>query len=205
MYFLREALRKGIISYSQVRRLPVEWLKYKLGRPNMNFIEDAVKYIAGIEEKALEETAEACFNRYIKQNIYRAASKLIKEAQERAERVIFATSSILTIVRPLERFLGIEKALATTLEFCGGKTTGKIAGNSFFGLKKKTAVEAWLNENNISLNDVSFYSDSYTDLPLLEICGRPVAVNPDMTLARNAKKRGWEILRFREVLGEKFF
>jgi phosphoserine phosphatase len=49
--------------------------------------------------------------------------------------------------------------------------------------------------------DISFYSDSYTDLPLLEFSGSPVAVNPDRFLTYEAKKRGWKILRFRETLG----
>jgi phosphoserine phosphatase len=46
-----------------------------------------------------------------------------------------------------------------------------------------------------------FYSDSYTDLPLLEFSGHPVAVNPDRFLRREALKRGWRILRWRETLG----
>jgi phosphoserine phosphatase len=44
---------------------------------------------------------------------------------------------------------------------------------------------------------VRFYSDSYTDLPTLELCGQPVAVNPDRFLTRAAKQRGWDMLRFK--------
>jgi len=72
-----------------------------------------------------------------------------------------------------------------------------------FGVNKKNGVVNWLKQNNINLDDVSFYSDSYTDIPLLELCGKPVAVNPDSILARQAKKRGWEILRVRETFGKR--
>ena len=200
-YYLREALREGIISFSQVKRLPIEWIKYKLKRPNMDFIEDAVKHLAGIDQQILEKTAHTCFERRTKANIYTDAAILIKEIQQRGEIVVFATSSITTMIQPLEKYFGIEGSIATTLEFCCGKTTGKIAGYSCFGPKKKTAVEIWLKEKNINPKEVCFYTDSYTDLPLMEFCGRPVAVNPDRVLAKEAKKQGWEILRFKKTLG----
>ncbi|MCL2763171.1 MAG: HAD-IB family hydrolase [Treponema sp.] len=200
-YFLREALHENVIRVSQLRRLPIEWLRYKLGRPNQDFIEDAVKHIAGIDKYVLEQIAEICFERRIKPNMYTEAVQLIKDAQERGERVIFATSSLYLMIQPLERFLGIEGSVATSLEFDNGKTTGRIAGNSAFGVRKKTAVEAWFHEQKLHPSEVCFYSDSYTDLPLLEICGKPVVVNPDRILVREAKKRGWEVLRFTKTLG----
>jgi len=200
-YFLREALDKGIISLSQIRRFPFEWIRYKLGNPNMSFIQEAVRHFAGIEQDILEQTARDTFERRMKANIYTGAANLIREALDRGEKVIFATSSFHTLIQPLERFFGIEGSIANTLEFSGGKTSGRIVGNSFFGPHKKTAVEAWLEKNNFSPNDVCFYSDSYTDLPLLEFCGKPVAVNPDWILARKAKKQKWDIIRFTSTLG----
>jgi phosphoserine phosphatase len=133
--------------------------------------------------------------------IYAGAARLIEEAIKRGEKVIFATSSFYTIIQPLERFFGIEGSLASMLEFRDGRTTGRLTGNSLFGAKKKTAIETWLGENNIQDSEVRCYSDSYTDLPMLELSGSPAAVNPDRFLLREAKKRGWEIMRFTEMLG----
>ena len=200
-YFLREAIYQKVVHFSQIRRLPFEWIRYKLGRPNQDFIEDGVTHLAGLEKNKLEQTAESCFERRIKPNIYTEAVHRIKQAQERGEQVIFATSSINLMIQPLERFLGIEGSITTALEFANGKTTGRIAGNSVFGPRKKIAVETWFREHNLSPSEACFYSDSYTDLPLLEYCGKPVAVNPDRILAREAHKRGWEILRFTQTLG----
>ena len=200
-YFLREAMRQGVVGLSQIGSLPFEWIRYKLGIPNQDFIEGAVKHIAGIERDTLEEIAAACFDRRMKPDIYAAAAALIREAQGRGEQVLFATSSFHIMIRPLERFFGIEESIASTLEFSKGKTTGRIAGVSFFGAKKKTAVEDWLGGRGLRREAVRFYSDSYTDIPLMEISGQAVAVNPDRILAREAKKRGWEIMRFRETLG----
>jgi HAD superfamily hydrolase (TIGR01490 family) len=200
-YFLLEAFKDRLVRFSQIRRLPVDWVKYKLGVPDMDFIENTVKKIAGIDKEKFEKTAEACFQKRIKKQIYKEAAALIREAQGRGEKVIMATSSIDIVIRPLERFFNIEGSLATELEFADGKTTGSIAGVSFFGAKKKDAALEWLGRNKIDAKDVSFYSDSYTDIPLLEACGRPVAVNPDHILRREAKKRNWEILKFKEISG----
>jgi HAD superfamily hydrolase (TIGR01490 family) len=199
-YFLGEALARGVVSLSQIRGLPLEWLRYKMGRANQNFIEEAVKRIVGIEKNILEYLAEECFTRHLRFNIYAGAANLIKEMQSRGEPVIFATSSFHTLIKPLERFFGVAESIASVLEFSGGKTTGRLIGSGVFGLKKKAAVQAWLAERTLRPEDLRFYSDSYTDLPLLEYCGQPVAVNPDRFLAREAKNRRWRILRFRETL-----
>jgi len=201
-YFLLEALDKKIIRLSQIRYLPLDWIKYKCGSLNVDFIEDAVKPFAGIEREVLEQIARSCFERRIKPNIYTGAAELIREAQTRGEKVIFATSSLQTIIQPLEDFFGIEGSIASMLEFRGGRTSGKIIGQSFFGLNKKTRVEAWLGDNKLNPMEVCFYSDSYSDLPLLEYSGVPVTVNPDRVLKREAKRRGWKILRFTETTGK---
>jgi len=201
MYFLLIAVKARLINFYKIRRLPIDWIRYKLKAPNIDFIEAAVENLAGIERDALEKIADVCFHKHVKNNIFIDAQKLIAEAHRKNERVIFASSSFDFVIRPLERFLGIDGLLACELEFRGGKTTGCLIGSSLFGVKKKTVVQAWLQRNNISPNDVSFYSDSYTDIPLLEYCGNPVAVNPDRILLREAKKRGWKVLHFKEVTG----
>ena len=200
-YFLCEALERRAVSFSQIRGLPLEWLRYKMGRANQDFIEQAVAHIAGIERRLLETIAEDCFVRRLRRDIYAGAAKLIGELKSRGERVYFASSSLRTLIAPLERFFGIAESVASELEFAEGKTTGRLSGGGVFGAKKKAAVAAWLAERGLKPVDIRFYSDSYTDLPLLEYSGQPVAVNPDHILSRAAKSRGWEILRFRETLG----
>jgi len=204
-HFLREALGDGVIRFSQIRRLPFDWIKYKIRSPDMDFIETTVKKLAGIKKSELMRISDLAFERRVKGDIFIGAEKLIREIQKKSEKIIFATSSLDIIINPLERFFGIEGSLASQLEFSDEITTGSLVGLSLFGDKKKTAVKAWIEKNGLDpKKDISFYSDSYTDIPLLEYCGKPVAVNPDFTLTKEANKRGWEIIRFKEVLGKKF-
>jgi len=200
-YFIKLALKKKVIKFSQVSHLFVDLIKYKLSSPDNDFIENTVKRLSGINRSELEEISGTCFNEYIKKNIYKGAYNLIHEAIKRNERVIFATSSFDFIISPLEKYFNITGSLATKMEYADGKTTGNLESFSFFGLKKKIAAQEWMEKNKIKAKDVYFYSDSYTDIPLLEYCGNPVAVNPDRVLFKEAKKRSWEILKLKEVLG----
>ncbi len=200
-HFLLEALSEKLINFSQIKRLPFEWLRYKLGDPNQDFIEETVKHLANIERSVLEALMQTCFEQRMKPSIYTGAMRLIEEMKKRGETIMFATSSFNIMIKPLERFLDINGSLSSTLEFADGKTTGRVVGMSLFGVKKKDIAAAWLAEHSIVPSDVRFYSDSYTDLPLLEYAGEAIAVNPDHILKREAKKRGWEIIYFRETLG----
>jgi len=198
-YFIRIALIEKIIRFSQVSHLLIDLIKYKLARPDLDFIENTVKKLAGINKSDLDRISKICFEKRIKKNIYIGAEKLIKEAQKSGERVIFATSSLDFIIEPMEKYFGVEKSIVCEMEYSNGVTTGSLIGYSSFGPKKKTAAIAWMEKNSIKAEDVCFYSDSYTDLPLLEYCGYPVAVNPDGILAKTAKKKGWKIYKFKEV------
>jgi HAD superfamily hydrolase (TIGR01490 family) len=200
-YFLATALREKIIKFSQISRLPFDLVKYKLARPDMDFIENAVKRLSGIKKSDIETVCEICFEKRIKPNIFKEAAGLINEAQKKGARVIFASSSFDFILKPLERHFGMEGSLATKMEFKDGVTTGSLDGYSFFGAKKKSAAQEWMDKNKIKREDVFFYSDSYTDIPLLEYCGNPAAVNPDRILLKKAKQLGWKILRFKDVTG----
>ena len=71
--------------------------------------------------------------------------------------------------------------------------TGRIKASALGPAKAERAVE-WAEREGFELADCSFYTDSHSDLALMELVGRPVAVNPDRVLAKAAESRGWEIV-----------
>ncbi|GHT81733.1 haloacid dehalogenase [Spirochaetia bacterium] len=200
-YFLLEGFKEKVFSIRQFWRLPLEWVRYKMGRVNEEFIAQAVTHLSQIDQQMMENLASAYFTHRLKPNIYVEGVRLIRSLREKGESVHLATSSFDILIRPLEAYLSVTDSIDSTLEFSDGKSTGRILGIVPFGKNKKTAVEAWLNARSLQAEDVYFYSDSYTDLPVMEFCGHPVAVNPDHILEREAKRRGWPVLRFRETLG----
>jgi HAD superfamily hydrolase (TIGR01490 family) len=201
-YYLKEALRKKFIRFRQLKQLPFEYVRYKLGFANHSFIETAVERFSGFDKNSMVSLANHCFDHFVKPDLYTGAVELIAGLKESGARIILATSSFRIIVQPLQDYLDAETSIASELEFIDGKTSGRLAGKSIFGSNKLEAVKAWLCEQNIDAATVRFYSDSYTDLPLLDYCGYPVAVNPDPILRRVALKNGWEIIKFKETLGK---
>ncbi|GHV79647.1 hypothetical protein AGMMS49944_14380 [Spirochaetia bacterium] len=200
-FFLMECLKQRVYSLRQLWRLPFEWARYKIGRPNQDFISQAVARLGGVDQRKMETLVEAYFTRRLKPHIYTEGARLIRTLREKGEPVHLATSSFDVLIRPLETYFSLSDSIDSVLEFSGGRATGRIVGPVPFGENKKNAVAAWLAARSLSAEDVYFYSDSYTDLPVMEYCGHQVAVNPDRILEQEAKKRGWPVVRFRETLG----
>jgi phosphoserine phosphatase len=94
---------------------------------------------------------------------------------------------------PVARELGIDHIVCTRLEVTAGLFTGKVHKPLAYGDGKVVLTEQLAAQLGFAIADAAFYTDSITDLPLLERVRQPVAVNPDPRLRRIAAKRGWPI------------
>ncbi len=106
------------------------------------------------------------------------------------------------VAEMLAHVLAMDGAVGTRWEIVDGHYTGRLAGPFAYGEGKAVAVRQFAAEHGIDLSASYAYSDSASDLPMLEAVGHPVAVNPDAPLAEVAKREGWEVLRF-EKLGQR--
>ena len=103
------------------------------------------------------------------------------------------------IVRPLCRYLGIEDVIATRSEVDeDGVYTGQLELYAYGPAKAQAMIEM-ADHENIDLSESYAYSDSITDLPMLEAVGNPIVVNPDSELAAIAEERGWEVRHFESL------
>ncbi|MGB3067010.1 MAG: HAD-IB family hydrolase [Ottowia sp.] len=126
------------------------------------------------------------------------ALSLVKERQQDSDAVLIVTATNEFITRPIAHAFGVEDLIATNLaREEGGWITGEISGTPSFREGKVARVAQWLAERALGWGDVevSFYSDSTNDLPLLEKSHHPVATNPSPELEKIAQERGWRILR----------
>jgi HAD superfamily hydrolase (TIGR01490 family) len=129
-----------------------------------------------------------------------AARALVRRHLEAGElcAIITATNSFVTA--PIAREFGIEHLIATEPERRNGRFTGRVAGTPCFRDGKLVRLDEWLAGLGRRLDNFeasTCYSDSHNDLALLERMTRPVAVDPDETLAREAARRGWERISLR--------
>lgn len=109
--------------------------------------------------------------------------------------IVIASASPAPLVDPLAAILGADFTLATRVEIVDGHLTGQLADFNH-GRVKALAVERLAQQQEWDLTECWAYSDSISDLPLLELVGRPVAVNPDRQLRKFAKERNWPIRSF---------
>lgn len=126
------------------------------------------------------------------------ALELLRHHQAAGDRVAIVTATNEFVTRPIATALGVQELIAVELERdpLTDWYTGAIRGTPSFREGKVTRVAQWLAQNGWAWDSVqiTFYSDSMNDLPLLEKANTPVATNPDARLRALAKERGWRIL-----------
>jgi HAD superfamily hydrolase (TIGR01490 family) len=194
--FLLEGVRQGVFPVTTVGYIPLFYVRYQLGLVNSEAESWSFSVLRGKSRAVLEELARRGFLS-LRNKIYPGARALIATRKAEGREVVLATSSIEIAVWPLAEELGIDGVIASTLEFEGEICTGRFREPPLLNHRKKWRVLEYLEERAVSPADCSFYTDSISDLPLLEAVGRPVAVNPDPRLRRVARLRGWPALRFR--------
>ena len=128
--------------------------------------------------------------------IYAEALELIEEHKAAGRKVYIVSASPEEIVLPLAEYLGVDEAIASRAKVDEeGKYTGEMERYAYGPFKAEAMREAAASEG-IDLSQSYAYSDSYTDAPMLEVVGHPVAVNPDRVLLKLAREKGWEVRTF---------
>ena len=133
----------------------------------------------------------------IRPRILPEALDLVRSHQHAGDRVLIVTATNEFVTRPIAQAFGVSELIAVELERnAQGWITGEIKGTPSFREGKVVRIEQWLAARGLGWADVqmSFYSDSMNDLPLLEKAQHPVATNPDARLRQLAIQRGWHIL-----------
>lgn len=156
--------------------------------------------VRGIKEKEFVQLGKEVYKKHLAETIYPESRELIKSHLEKGHQVVIVSAATPYQVRPVADELGIKDIYATEMEVKKGRFTGKIE-TMRWGEGKADAGRHFAKENNIDLTKSFFYTDSFDDLPLLEIVGNPQATNPDTRLSQVAFENDWPILRFDESRG----
>lgn len=168
-------------------------VEYRFGL--LDFEAMASRVLAGYRGQQvapLEREVEAWFRDEIAATICTEARAQIEVHREAGHVVALLSSATRFMSAPLGRMLGIEHVLCTELGEEGGCFTGTHVAPTCYGPGKVVRAEAFAAEHGIDLRRSFFYSDSYSDLPMLERVGEPRVVNPDPRLRRLARRRGWD-------------
>jgi HAD superfamily hydrolase (TIGR01490 family) len=150
----------------------------------------------GWDKAEIEQLVAETVDEVVSPLVYAEALAIIDEHHRAGRRVVVISSSPVEIVQPLSRYLGIDEVVGTRPEIDEqGKYTGRLDFYAY-GPGKAEAIRQLAERERIDLTASYAYSDSATDLPMLEVVGHPVAVNPDKELREIAEGRDWMIVEF---------
>jgi HAD superfamily hydrolase (TIGR01490 family) len=186
----------GEASWRDSLRLSTWLLQYSLGLLDATGV--AQRIIGGYRGQAEADLIAKCerwYPDYVRPHLSSAGAAVVRACQAAGDFTAIVTASTRYASAPLARELGIEGIVATEVEVDGaGMLTGGVVWPLCYAEGKVVRAERALSARGLALAEASFYTDSITDLALLEAVAEPHVVNPDPRLRREAVRRGWPIL-----------
>ncbi len=151
----------------------------------------------GMEEKWLRRQSQAVFETLIRPSLYPRAKLLIEQDRAEGYRPILVSGELDFALDRVVRYFCFDGVICNSLVFRDGVATGEVTRPLIAEDEKVAAMRRYASEAGAALDESKAYSDSLSDLPMLEAVGRPTAVNPGRRLRRVALERGWPVLDLR--------
>ena len=171
---------------------------YKTGNLDiMAYQRFALKPLSEHSMETLNKWHAQFMETFIEPIILPKAQALVDEHKAKGDRVMIITATNTFITRRIGLRYGIAELLGTNGEIVNNRYTGEVAGIPTFQEGKVTRLNEWLARENETLEGSFFYSDSFNDLPLLEIVDNPIVVDGDDKLLAIAKEKNWPSISFR--------
>lgn len=193
------ARRRGYLKLRDVLRFAWQQARFVAVGENRKHLESIREQALGLARghsvTELRELAEQIFDRDIKRRLWPETVGLTQEHLANGHQVWLITATPIDIASVIAERLGLTGALGTVLETVDGCYTGSLIGHVLHGPRKAFAAEELTTRLGANLADCWAYSDSKNDIPMLELTGNRVVVNPDASLLNHATAKGWSILR----------
>jgi HAD superfamily hydrolase (TIGR01490 family) len=194
-----QARRAGLIPTSEFVRDASSALAFKLFGADDDTTdavrERILKAVTGMRQSDLQALNIEVLPRLMAK-LRPEARRLIDRHRHAGRDTYIVSAAPQEIVEPLAYSLGMTSGLGTRSVVVDGVYTGELAGPFCYGEGKVEAMRELASWHGYDLAQCYAYSDSASDLPMLEAVGHPVAVNPDGRLERHARRNGWPIVIF---------
>lgn len=194
----RSERRDKVLSVGQLARALYWTALYHLSMVNIEAtFAAALAHYRDREGEWLDKRTVEWFKREVLHRLRPGAAPILEMHRAQGHHLVLLTSSSIYAARAAAEAWGFDDWIANRFLLDErGRLVGICESPLCFGPGKVTRAEAWAKEHDVSLEDSYFYSDSFTDLPMLERVGHPRIVAPDPRLKRVARKRGWPILNW---------
>jgi HAD superfamily hydrolase (TIGR01490 family) len=196
--YARYLYRHGRMGRYELARVIWWGLLSTLGLLDMrDLIPKLLSQAAGDDEREMRRLCDRWFVEDVLPHLTERGTQQVAHHKAQGHVLALVSASTQYVVEPMAAYLGFPgQFVCTHLESREGVLTGRVLPPPCYGPGKVVWAERFAAEHQVDLSTSFFYTDSVSDLPLLERVGHPVAVNPDPRLRRLAQKRGWSILKF---------
>lgn len=192
--YVRAMYQRGEIDSRAAVGHLAAYVRYKLNLLDLErWTERTVRELEGRSEVELAADAAELFEVHVAPTIYPEARTLLRWHADEGHVVALVSGATKFVLQPLAEYLGVRHVMHTQLEVRDGRFTGRVIRPICFGEGKIYWLQQLIERERIDLARSYFYTDSITDLPLLDLVGHPVVVNPDPLLYREARRRCWPV------------
>ncbi len=186
------AKKQGLCTTQQLRAGALAALKYRLGLFTAEQSKmAALAFLIGKTQAELDALALSFFESELKPRMRQAGLQAIEQHKNQGDTLLLVTASPSFYLEPLRQAYGFAAIIGTRMDLgMDGVATGLICGENCRGLQKSLRLAEYLAATGDRLDYESSYAygDSLSDLPLLELCGHKVAVNPGPLLKRKLRR-----------------
>lgn len=186
----------GNLSFMQMARATFWTAMYHLSLIDMeSAFNEAVAHYGGQPEEQLAERTREWFHDEIAGRLRPEAREAADEHRQQGHPLVILTNSSCFEASVAAETWGFGHWLANRFPTDDdGILQGTFASPLCYGEGKVHHALRWAAEHDVDLASSYFYTDSYSDLPMLEVVGEPRVVDPDPRLRREARRRNWPIL-----------
>jgi len=188
-----DEFRAGRLSYADAAMAGVWLCRYAFGAVSLSGpMREAVAALAGIAEDVFDARVNTFYRRRVAHKVRPGALAALARHRQDGHRCVLLTAASSYLAMRFCRDLELVDYLCSRFEVGDdGKFTGRAVEPMCFGSGKVEIATSYAISHGASLADCVFYSDSYSDMPMLDAVGNSIAVNPDRALRREASRRGW--------------
>ncbi|HVI02066.1 MAG TPA: HAD-IB family hydrolase [Enhygromyxa sp.] len=166
-------------------------------RDRRTFNELLFEAFRGTSEDRLHVLADDAYAWCMKEHIYTGARDIIARAKDLGHEVVLISGALDFLLERLAKDLGADHWVGNRLEINDGYATGKLLRPVVAGPTKSRLISDHARDHGHELAECFGYSDSYSDVPMLSVVGRPAVINPDPKLLRMARTYQWPIIELR--------
>ncbi|TFH00592.1 MAG: HAD-IB family hydrolase [Calditrichales bacterium] len=190
----RAAFREGLLSRKDLSLGSFYFSLYKMGwLPSDLVIPRVLSWFKDMPEDPFGRICRDIFENLLRHHIRKGARECLRFHQSQDAHTVILSAAFEQVCLPIQEMLGIDHVISTRMEVVNGHFTGRTIGQYCYGREKLRIASQYCHTYGVPLESAYFYTDSYSDLPLLEKIGHPVCISPEKKLERIAVQKGWYI------------